>query len=401
MITRATMIRAILFVVISVVLVVYIGGRYLHVFNFIPPQGYTVMVPLPAANGLFYRSEVDYRGVKIGDLGEPELTQTGTEVPLNIAGSAAPIPKDLKVVIVDRSAAGERYVNLLPNTNSGPFLADGDRIPADRVAATPVQVQSVLLSLNQLAASVPLDDLRTVVNQLGIGFDQLGPKLQLLLDSTNSLVKTTQDILPQTTTLIRDTSNVLATQNTLADPIKSFSSDLRKVTAQLKASDPDIRRLTNTGPEAGHQVTALLHESRPGLDDTIRRLGTTTQILDDHERDIQSILQLYAGLAAAIPTILPGDGTAHLGLALNVNDPPACTKGYEASDRQPGAEITPPHPLNYRAFCREPIFSPIMVRGFKPQYPFVNGRPQTPPDWFFAFYQHGGPATGVFEPRRH
>jgi hypothetical protein len=42
-----------------------------------------------------------------------------------------------------------------------------------------------------------------------------------------------------------------------------------------------------------------------------------------------------------------------------------------------------------------------MVRGFKPQYPFVNGRPQTPPDWFFAFYQHGGPATGVFEPRRH
>jgi hypothetical protein len=41
-----------------------------------------------------------------------------------------------------------------------------------------------------------------------------------------------------------------------------------------------------------------------------------------------------------------------------------------------------------------------MVRGFKPQYPFVDDRPQPPPDWFFAFYQDG-PAAGISEPQRH
>ncbi|GAA3433424.1 hypothetical protein [Kutzneria kofuensis] len=29
-------------------------------------------------------------------------------------------------------------------------------------------------------------------------------------------------------------------------------------------------------------------------------------------------------------TVVPGDGTAHFGLAVNLFDPPPCTKGYEA-----------------------------------------------------------------------
>jgi phospholipid/cholesterol/gamma-HCH transport system substrate-binding protein len=399
MITRATVVKVILFVVISAALIIYIGTRFLGVLNIIPPQNYTVMLPLPDADGLFERSEVDYRGVNVGEAGSPQLTKDGVVVPLKIDGGAPPIPKDLRVVLSDRSAAGEKYVLLLPNTNSGPYLRDGDVIPPNRIQL-PATVQSVLLNLDQLVASVPLNDLRTTVHELGVGFNRLGPKLQLLLDSTNALTKTAQATLPETVTLIRDARTVLQTQNDLADPIKSFSSDLRKVTAQLKRSDPDIRRLTRTGPEAGRQVSALLRESRPGLDDTIRGLGTTTQILDNHRRGIQSVFQLYAGLVAGIPTILPGDGSAHLGVVLNLNDPPPCTKGYEQTIQFKGTVTrTPPRPINYRAFCDEPIFSPITVRGEKPQYPFVHNRPQPPPDWFFAFYQDGR-AAGIYDPQR-
>jgi len=399
MLTRGTIVRAILFVVISAALVIYIGARFLGVFSFIGPHPYTVMLPLPTADGLFDRSEVDYRGYNVGEAQEPQLTKDGVLIPLKIHGGTSPIPKDLHAVVADRSAAGEKFVNLLPDSNGGPYLADGDVIPANRVQL-PENVESVLFDLNRLVASVPLNDLRTTVHELGVGFNQLGPKLQLLLDSTNALTKTAQATLPETVTLIRDARTVLQTQNDLADPIKSFASDLRKVTAQLKRSDPDIRRLTRTGPEAGRQVSALLRESRPGLDDTIRGLGTTTQILDDHRRGIQSVFQLYAGLAAGIPTILPGDGTAHLGLVLNLNDPPPCTKGYGQTIQVKGTVTrTPPRPINYRAFCDEPIFSPIDVRGMKPQYPFVDNKPQPPPDWFFAFYQDGR-AAGVFDPQR-
>jgi phospholipid/cholesterol/gamma-HCH transport system substrate-binding protein len=395
MITRATAIRALAFVVLTVALVVYLGAHFLGVFNFLGARSYIVHVPLQNASGLFPRAEVTLRGVGVGSVKQLQLTDNGVLADLELNGGGPKIPADLNAVLADRSAVGEKYIDLRPNTDSGPFLADGATVPADKVTV-PIPVETVLQSVDQLAASVPLNDLQTSVTELGKAFDGLGPKLQLLLDSTHALTVSAMQNLPQTLSLIHDARTVLQTQNDLADPIKSFTSNLKLISKQLKDSDPDIRRLTRTGPHAAHEVSDLLDESGDGLHDTIKELLTLSQITDSHLRGIQSVLQLYPGLAAAIPTILPGDGTAHLGLVLNINDPLPCTKGYEATvKRAIGTDITPPNPLNYRAYCREPIFSPTDVRGIKPQYPFVNGKPQSPPEWFHAFYSDG-PAAGIF-----
>jgi phospholipid/cholesterol/gamma-HCH transport system substrate-binding protein len=394
MITRATAVRAVVFLVLTLALVFYLGAHFLGLFNFLGPRSYTVHMPLQNASGLFPRAEVTLRGVGVGSVEKLNLTDNGVLADLELEGGAPNIPADLTAVVADRSAVGEKYVDLRPNTDAGPFLKDGDTIPANKVTV-PVPVETVLQSVDTLAASVPLNDLQTSVTELGKAFDGLGPKLQLLLDSTHSLTVSAMENLPQTLALIRDARTVLQTQNDLADPIKSFSSDLKLISKQLKDSDPDIRRLTRTGPHAAHELSDLLDESGDGLHDTIRELLTLSRITDSHLRGIQNVLQLYPGLAAAIPTILPGDGTAHLGLVLNINDPPTCIKGYEATVTRTGTEVTPPKPLNYRAYCREPIYSPIDVRGIKPQYPFVNGKPQSPPEWFHAFYSDG-PAAGIF-----
>ncbi|HTK61721.1 MAG TPA: MlaD family protein [Pseudonocardia sp.] len=394
MITRATIVRAVLFVVLTVGLVLYIGAHFLGLFSFVGAQDYNVRVPLQNANGLFERSEVTYRGVKAGIIDKIELTDTGVSAVLKLDGGGTPIPADLTALVADRSAVGERYIDLRPNRDGAPYLKDGDLVPADRVKS-PVPVEDVLANLDKLASTVPLPDLQTTVSELGQAFGNLGPKLQLLLDSTNALVTTANQTLPQTVTLIHDARTVLNTQNDLADPIKSFSSDLKKVTQQLKDSDPDVRRLLKTGPDAGRELSTLIDQSGDDLGHTVRELDTTSKITRGHLRDIQSVLQLYPGLAAAVPTILPTDGSdrARLGLVINFNDPPLCTKGYEATiDEDPKSVAR--LPINYRAYCREPIFSPTDVRGIKPQYPFVNDRPQQPPDWFFSFYTDG-PQAGI------
>jgi phospholipid/cholesterol/gamma-HCH transport system substrate-binding protein len=392
MITRATAIRALVFVVLTVVLVVYIGAKFLGLFAFIGPSNFTVHMPLADASGLFERGEVTFRGVKVGNVGPLRLTDDGVVADLVIDGTAPNIPSDLNAVVADRSAVGERYVDLRPNTDSGPYLHQGSTIPANRVS-TPVPVQDVLGNLDKLAADVPLNDLRTVVGELGTAFNGLGPQLGVLLDSTNSLTTTANQNLPQTLALIHDARTVLQTQNDLADPIKSFSSDLRKVTQQLKDSDPDIRRIVDDGPKAGREVSALIDESGDGLSGTIKEGLTLSRITKEHLWSVRTILQGYPILLSMLPTIVPGDGTAHLGLALNVNDPPPCTKGYEGTKKVPGTNISP-KPINYRAFCREPLYSPIDVRGIKPQYPFMNGKPGPVPDWYHAFYKDG-PQAGV------
>ena len=395
MVTRATAVKAVMFLVITVALVVYIGAHFLGVFNFFGAKPYTVKMPIGDASGLFSRSEVDYRGVKVGEIGAIDLTPDGAEVNLVLEGGGPKIPVNLRAQVADRSAVGERYVNLLPLVDGGPYLADGARIPAERVQV-PVPVQAVLGDLNNLVASVPLNDLQTTVTELGEAFNGLGPKLQLLLDSTNALTSTAVQTLPQTLSLIHDATTVLHTQNDLADPIESFSSNLKKVSQQLKESEPDLRKIVDDGPSTAHELDRLIDQAGPGLGRTFEQGRDLSRLTSGRLRDIRSILQLYPGLAAAIPTILPGDGTAHLGLDLNLSDPPPCVKGYEATHRRPGTDITP-QPVNYRAYCREPLYSPTDVRGIKPGYPFVDDKPTGPPSWFRTFYDDG-PAAGIFLP---
>ena len=73
-------------------------------------------------------------------------------------------------------------------------------------------------------------------------------------------------------------------------------------------------------------------------------------------------LVAYPLVAVGPKTVLPGDGTAHLGLALNLFDPPPCTRGYEKTEQRAGNELKEA-PTNTEAYCAEPVGSPINVRG--------------------------------------
>jgi phospholipid/cholesterol/gamma-HCH transport system substrate-binding protein len=61
--------------------------------------------------------------------------------------------------------------------------------------------------------------------------------------------------------------------------------------------------------------------------------------------------------------VLPGDGTAHFGLVLNADDPPACTRGYEGTQKTDPNRTTGLPALNTGARCAEPSGSAITVRG--------------------------------------
>jgi len=87
---------------------------------------------------------------------------------------------------------------------------------------------------------------------------------------------------------------------------------------------------------------------------------------------LRTINQLLPAISAAGFTAAPGDGFAHFGLVLNVNDPFPCVAGYEGTyaelHKQQAAnpnfndtEMT--SPLNTNAYCAEPNGSPISVRG--------------------------------------
>ncbi len=72
------------------------------------------------SGGIFTNAEVTYRGVPVGRVGDLTLTQDGVSVALMIDDSAPQIPASAKAVVANRSAIGEQYVDLQPDTTRAP-----------------------------------------------------------------------------------------------------------------------------------------------------------------------------------------------------------------------------------------------------------------------------------------
>jgi phospholipid/cholesterol/gamma-HCH transport system substrate-binding protein len=394
MLTKRVRLQLVAFVVIAVVAVVYALFRFTDIGKMFGAEGYTVKLELAESGGIFTNAEVNYRGYEVGRVGEIHLTEQGIQVDLNISPDAPDIPADLDAVVAIRSAVGEQYVDLRPRTDGGPYLSGASVISADRTK-TPLGAETVISDLDSLASSVPTDSLRTVVDELDKAFAGTGPDLQVLLDSTSDFTKTATEHLPQTIALINDSGTVLDTQVAQSSNITSFANDLSLLSEQLRDSDADLRRLIASTPQAAKAITDLLAESGPGLSVVFANLLTTSNILAARKDGIEYALVSYPLFSAAGQGLLAADpGQGHLGLVLNLFNPPPCTKGYEQTEKHDGDEVGQMPPVADQTYCAEPTGSPINVRG-SGNAPY-NGQPVQSPNPYGTgtVQQQGGLAQG-------
>ena len=177
------------------------------------------------SGGIFTGAEVTYRGVGIGQVSEMKLTDKGVDVLLSIEKDSDKIPADSVALVGNKSAVGEQYVELQPQTDDGPYLKDGSEIDTPDTQI-PVSTTEILTNLDNLVQSVPQADLRTVVAESGAAFKDAGPSLGQIIDTSSSFIETAEANFDTTTALIRDTRMVLQTQVDKGSAIRSFTRDL-------------------------------------------------------------------------------------------------------------------------------------------------------------------------------
>lgn len=369
--TKTLRTQLILFCVIAAVGITYVGANYVRLPSLFGIGQYQVYLDLPDTGGVFTNAAVNYRGTPVGRVGDLSLTDDGVRVELDLDSSAPDIPADTVAVVANRSAIGEQYVDLQPNSLSEPYLGDGDVISAGE-EALPVRVGELLKSVDEFTRSVPLDELEVTVDELGKAFEGRGPQLQRLADSLIRISDSGIRTMPQLQTLIRDGATVLDTQADQSGEILSFSLDLRIVTEALRDSDSDLERLISTAPEAADEARKLVENSGEPLSRSVSNLSTTMKTVDPLAPSFKVLLQLLPALAAGGLSVAPGDGTIHFGLVLEMDNPTPCTMGYEGTKRiidemkaadpsfDPQEQNFPP---NYDARCTVPFGSPTAVRG--------------------------------------
>ena len=355
MITRRTRIQLIFFLIITLVGVSYVGARYARLDRVFIDDTYTVVAHFEESGGIFSAAEVTYRGVTVGQVDKLVLTDDGVDVHLSIDDEQDKIPADTVALVGNRSAVGEQYVELQPQVDDGPFLAEDSEIEQEDTR-TPIRTEKLLTDISTTFGSIDKEALRTTVTELGDAFGGTGEDLQRIIDTGNSFIETANANFDVTTALIRDSNTVLKGQIASEGNLRTFANEFSKFSGTLRSSDADLRGVIDKGSVTAKDLRGFLEDNQVELGDLLNNLVTNGETTVAHLDGIEQVLVIYPYVVEGSFTVVsksPDTGLydAHFGLI--ITDHKACTGGYESTDRRLPSDGSN-RPMNFEAGCREP-----------------------------------------------
>src|SRR3954454_3907276 len=284
------------------------------------PKQYQLTIHFPEATTLAEAADVRIAGVTVGNGRSKELDKGGnrTTVVLKIDPKYAPLPKDTRAILRQKTLLGETFVELSPGSKSGGNLADGGTLTNSQVEPT-VELDEILRifdpatkkafrswvqeSSKTISGTAP-KDLNSALGNLA-GFAQDGASVLQVLDTQSTavrrVIKNTGVVFAalnqrkgQLQQLIvnsdRTFSALSAEQNALADTFRIFPTFL------------DESRLTLARLEAfSINAHPLINDLKPVADN----LGPTFRDLGALSPDLQTFFRKLPRVIESSKTDLP------------------------------------------------------------------------------------------------
>lgn len=260
------------------------------------PGGTRITVYFQTAVGVYRGSDVRVLGVKVGtvDSVRAEGTQVRTVMTVD---RGVDVPAGAKAVAVAPSLVADRYVQLTPAYTSGPTMAAGAVIPADRTA-TPMELDQVYDSIRRLAADLGPRGLNKdgalsrlletgAANLSGNGRDirttteRMAQAARTLSGSQKDLFATIRGLQTFTTTLKTNDGQVREAQRQLADVSGFLADDREELDAALRALAAALAR-----------VRAFVHDNRQQIAGNVGKLADITQLLVKQRRSLAEALDV-------------------------------------------------------------------------------------------------------------
>ena len=251
MLTRFVRIQLIIFTIASIVGITAMVLVYLQAPTLLGIGRMTVKVELPRTGGLYRFSNVTYRGVQIGKVTDVRATRAGAEATLSLATSPK-VPADLQASVLSVSAVGEQYVDLLPRTDSGPYLRDGSVIPM-KDTTVPQKVGPMLDQISALLGSIPKERLSKLLDESFKGLNGSSDDLAALFESSSTV---TAD-LDKVAKALADKPSLKLTVTGSCDPDKEHD-DYLKATLEARLQKEKARERARDG-----QVPAVAAGAAP------------------------------------------------------------------------------------------------------------------------------------------
>jgi len=428
MTTLLTKVQLIAFTLVTVLAVSYGAVSFFNVGSLFSPP-YEVRAQFATPGGIYERADVDLLGIRVGSVREI-IPGPGSATTVVLAlDSDTKIPRDVKATIGNKSAIGEQFVELAPQTAGGPSLRDGDVIGLGDTKS-PIDVAVLLQDLQGLAASIPTDDLSTVMTELATAFAGIGPTIGHLIDNSDRLTRVSLANVDELNALIDRASTVLGTQQDKGTETVAYLEALGDLSTELRSIDSSFVDLFENGLKAGAEVSSFLADNKQSLPVLLNRLVTLNDVAADRIPAVRKTLTVFPWILELGATGVrrcssydaktgkPIEETCRYDeqgrpiyaayLAMQLPEAPGsppyfpCTKGYEGTVKyQPsgvpvkgGARQKVDSPPNLDAGCTASQTDPSTpnVRGAQNAHDFSTDAPRTSPAWSMIVDNQAPPA---------
>jgi len=269
------------------------------------PEGYRVTVAFPQATQLVQEADVRISGVRVGRVKQKEPNEeTGlTDTELEIDSRYAPIPKDTRAILRQKTLLGETYVELSPGSPGSGRIEDGGRLPAGQVADT-VQLDEILRTFDPVtrerfstwfdqSGQAALGNAETLNNALGL--------LTPFAEETDDVLEVLRAQSGATRRFIRDTGVVFDSLTARRGQLRSLISNSNRVWEAIARRDQqlaDTFRVLPTflreGRETTERITRFAEVSNPlitQLRPAARELSPLLIDLDALAPDLRGVFQ--------------------------------------------------------------------------------------------------------------
>ncbi|WP_229051361.1 MCE family protein [Aeromicrobium sp. Leaf350] len=231
------------------------------------------------ATGLFRGNDVGIRGVSVGHV--ESITPAGAYVEVEVVVDGdVDIPKDVGAVIVSRSVATDRYVELTPAYTSGPRIESGAVVAMDRTR-TPVEFEQLLGSLEDVSSA------------LGSIDGSEGPLHALLSSTAVTLQGQGQTIANG----LEDLAVVLSTVSGSLPAVEQNLTNLDTLTQTLASNDALVRDFVTQVTDA----TVMLDGQKLQIEATFDAITAMLQGLSDfsatHREQISAQMEDFVALS--------------------------------------------------------------------------------------------------------
>ncbi|MEU8897587.1 MlaD family protein [Nocardia sp. NPDC048505] len=234
-------------VAIAAVLVLGVAYMAIGVLHLDPRRAFlTAELRLPNSGGLARNSPVLLSGVQVGRTESVDKRPDGVLVRLRIDDRYR-IPLSSDVRIEQLSALGEPYIAFAPRSGTGPFLADGQRIAAERVR-TPTTITTLSARVVDLLRQLRPETIARLVTTFNHALSGTDTAMQTLQRSTDLLAAA---LLSRTASMRQLFGDVQA----LGGDLDWFGPALTDAGPKFGAFGVTLNRIVESG--------AALSESRP------------------------------------------------------------------------------------------------------------------------------------------